>query len=211
MPKLGLNWQDCTKTDHEKIPLFSSRLLQISDSFHLKASFKFFLVLFETGNKVHVNLLRCRLFCSSAMFYKARSKVQIILCPKVWSIFCTRLSSRRIFQFSVVFLRWKSYEFAPARGSPDNVKDHVVTSQDYSKLEHLKTLLLRLTLAKVPTVSILLLISFVLHFQILLVEAIVFLSSTMLPGVANFKWEDENFPGIGSIMTKKMVTGFFQV
>ena len=61
--ELVVNRQNCTKTDHLKIPLFSSRLLRIFDDFHLKASFKLSLF-FKAGNKVTVTfyLLKYSLF-----------------------------------------------------------------------------------------------------------------------------------------------------
>ena len=94
------NKQDCTETGHVKIPLFSSRLLQKSDSFHLKASFKFSSILLRAvGNKVHVYLIQCSLFCSSALFSNAKSKVRFILCPNFWKFFWMRLDSRRIHHF----------------------------------------------------------------------------------------------------------------
>ena len=62
-----------------KNPLSTSRFLQVSDSFHLKTSFKLSLAQFQAGNKVHVYLIQYSVFCSSALFCNAGSKVQFIL------------------------------------------------------------------------------------------------------------------------------------
>ena len=49
------------------------------------------------------------------------------------------------------------------------------------------------------------------HFYILLVSAIVFPFYMLLFAVADFNWEDENFPSIVSTMMKKLFTGIFPV
>ena len=133
--------QDCTKTDRVIISVFSSRILQTSNSFHLKASFKFSLTFFQAGNNVPVYLLQCRLFRFSTLFSNARSKVQFILCPKIQNSFQMRLNSWMILQLFVVFFlqRW-AYEFAPAPGSLASVSDHVTTSQNYTSVEHVSIL-----------------------------------------------------------------------
>ena len=61
----------------------SSRLLQVSDSFHQKASFNLSLVQLQAGNKVHVYLIECSVFCPSALFSNAASKIEFILYPKL--------------------------------------------------------------------------------------------------------------------------------
>ena len=54
----------------------------------------------------------------------------------------------RTFIFCTFCLQWWGFEFAPARGSPAIVSDHVMTSQDYIKVEHVSTWLLNSRLAK---------------------------------------------------------------
>ena len=56
--------------------------------------------------------------------------------------------------FFVVFLELWGSDFAPARGSPANVKDDVMTCQDYRNGEHPKTSLLCSSLAKTPKVLV---------------------------------------------------------
>ena len=53
----------------------------------------------------------------------------------------------RSFIFCLCLLLW-GFEFAPARGSPASVIDHVNTSQDYIKFEHVRTWLLSSSFAK---------------------------------------------------------------
>ena len=55
----------------------------------------------------------------------------------------------KVFHFLSCFclLLW-GIDFAPARGSPASVSDHVITSQDYIKVEQVRTWLLSSSLAK---------------------------------------------------------------
>ena len=57
--------------------------------------------------------------------------------------------------FIVLLLQTSCIEFAPARDSYANVSDDVETNQDYTNGEHSKTCLLSSSLAKVPTVLVL--------------------------------------------------------
>ena len=41
--------------------------------------------------------------------------------------------------FFVVLYVMKGLYFAPARGSPARVSEHVLTSQDHTKVEHIRT------------------------------------------------------------------------
>ena len=43
------------------------------------------------------------------------------------------------FIFSTFCLYWWGFEFAPARGRPASLSDLIITSQDYIKVEHVKT------------------------------------------------------------------------
>ena len=52
------------------------------------------------------------------------------------------------FVFCTFCLKSGGFEFAPARGSPASVSDHVMTSQDYIKVEQVRTWLLSSSLAK---------------------------------------------------------------
>ena len=49
--------------------------------------------------------------------------------------------------FVLLFVNLGLY-FAPARGSPASVSDHVMTSQEYKKIEHVRTWLLTSSVAK---------------------------------------------------------------
>ena len=86
-----------------------------------------------------------------------------------------------------------------------------MVSQDYTEIENVKVRLLSSSLAKIPTVLTLTKISFALHFDILVLWAIIFSFYLVLLLVVNFNLEDRKLPGIASIMTQKMVTGFFPV
>ena len=52
------------------------------------------------------------------------------------------------FVFCTFCLKSWGFEFAPARGSPASVIDHVMISQDYIKVEQVRTWLLNSSLAK---------------------------------------------------------------
>ena len=52
------------------------------------------------------------------------------------------------FVFCTFCLKSWGFEFAPARGSPASVSDHVMTSQDYIEVEQVRTSLLSSSLAK---------------------------------------------------------------
>ena len=52
------------------------------------------------------------------------------------------------FVFCTFCLKSWGFEFAPARGSPASVSDHVMTRQDYIKVEQVRTWLLSSSLAK---------------------------------------------------------------
>ena len=54
-------------------------------------------------------------------------------------------SERLFFNFS---LYWWGFELAPARGSTASVGDYVMTSQDYIKVEHVRTSLPNSSFAK---------------------------------------------------------------
>ena len=127
-----------------KNPLFSSRLLQVSDSFILNASFKFSVVLLQAAKKVHVYLIHYSVFCSSALFSNAGSKVNVQINLCFW----------KVLQVFVNFVQGWGYEFAPAGESPASVSDHVMTSQVYTKVEQVETWRFNSSLAIVPTVLI---------------------------------------------------------
>ena len=50
--------------------------------------------------------------------------------------------------FIFLFFYWWGFELAPARGSPASVSDHFMTSQDYIKVEHVRTSLPNSNFAK---------------------------------------------------------------
>ena len=94
--------QDCTKNNFKNLAS-SSRLLQVSDSFQQKASFKFSLVYPQAGNKVHAYLVQSSVFWVSALFSIAGSKIQFIFYPTLWNCFWMRLYTRRFPQIIYFF------------------------------------------------------------------------------------------------------------
>ena len=135
-----------------KNPPSSSRLPQVSDSFHLKASFKFFTVYFKAGENVLVYLVECSVFCFSALFSNGGSKVEFNIYPKLWNCFLIKINSRRVLQTLCFFLQRWVFQYATAWGRPASVSNHFITCKDYTKVEHVKTWRLSSSLAMVTTV-----------------------------------------------------------
>ena len=68
------------------------------------------------------------------------------------------------------FFLWWDFEFAPENGSVAIFGYYVITSQDYTKVEHVKTWVLSSSLAKFPIVLIVTIMWCASRFHILLVR-----------------------------------------
>ena len=127
---------------------FLALVLQSFNSFDLNVFFQVLFSLFLTVYKGQVRLLYLGKVHSTGLFG---------LGLKFFLFFSLKSSNgfhveTQIFRRSFIFcyfclLPW-GFDFAPARGRPTSVSDHVMTSQDYIKVEHVRNWLLSSSLAK---------------------------------------------------------------
>ena len=114
---------------------FLALVLQSSNSFDLNVFFQVLFSLFLTVvYKGHTHLLFLRAVCS--MGFWSRLKVFLIFFRLKFSngFHVETHFFRRSFIFCYFCLLLWGIDFAPARGSPASVSDHVMTSQDYIKV-----------------------------------------------------------------------------
>ena len=89
------------------------------------------------------------LFFKIGIFWKVEIFVSVLffrLKSSIWFPARTHVFERSFF-FVLLFVNMWLY-FAPARGSPASVSDHVMTSQDYIEVEHVRAWLLSSSFAK---------------------------------------------------------------
>ena len=84
-----------------------------------------------------------------SFFWKAENNVSVLFF--VWSlqtVFRWNPYFRKVLHFLLILFVIMGLYFAPAHGRPANLSDHVMTSQDYIEVEHVRTWLLSSSLAK---------------------------------------------------------------
>ena len=141
--------QDYIKVEHVRTWLLAL-FLQSSNSFDLNAFFQDLFTLILTIYEVFFQLTVSGSLCSSGFFWRVENNVPVLFFH-LKSSNCFPVKTQvfgRSFVFSTFCLWWWGFEFAPARGSSVSVGDHVMTSQDYIKVEHVRTRLLSSSLAK---------------------------------------------------------------
>ena len=139
--------QDCIKVEHVRTWLFRSSLAKFLQ-FESECFFQVCFNLFLPAYMVHVQFLPW-----SLVFLLFFSPCEDRNFGFFWSEIFKRLFDEthvfgRSFNFCYFCLLLWGIDFAPARGSPASVSDHVMTSQDYIKVEKVRTWLLSSSLAK---------------------------------------------------------------
>ena len=128
---------------------FLALVLQISNSFDLKAFFQVSFSLILTVYKGNIQLLFLGAVCSTGLFGPAKSLFYFLFRLKSSNSFHVETHFfGRSFIFCHFCLYLWGFEFVPERGSPAGVIDPVMTSQDYIEVEHVGTWLLTSNLAK---------------------------------------------------------------
>ena len=123
--------------------------MQSSNSFDLKAFFQVLFSLILSVHKGRIQLLFLGAVCFRGLFGQAKSLFYFFFRLKSSNGFHVET---HIFGRSFIFCHFCLYllgfEFAPARASPASVSDHVMTCQDYIKVERVGTWLVSSSLAK---------------------------------------------------------------
>ena len=124
---------------------FLALVLQSSNSFNMKASFRVLFSLILTAYKGDIQLMALGSWCPIGLFLKVESDVSVVFfCLKSANCFPIKT---HVFGMSFVFFYFLFIMMGFEFGSDVSVSDFVMTSQDYIKVEHVRTWLLSSSLA----------------------------------------------------------------
>ena len=136
------------KVEHVRTWLLSSSRAKLQQ-FQPECFFHFFCSLSLPGFKVRRILLHLGTVCSTGLFGQCLKCILFFFRLKSSNCFPVKTHVLVMsFIYCTLCLRWLGFEFAPARSSPASVSAHVVTSQVYIKVEHVRTWLLSSSRAK---------------------------------------------------------------
>ena len=124
-------------------------VLQSSSSFNLNVFFNSYPVYFFLVKRAIFNYCIYGPFVPLGFF--ERSRIMFLLLFFVWNlqiVFPLKPMFSKGPSFFVLLFVIMGLYFVPARGRPASVSDHVMTSQEYLKVEHVRTWLLSSTFAK---------------------------------------------------------------
>ena len=127
-----------TSQDYIKVNMsgldFLALVLQNFNSFDLNVFFQVLFSLFLTVFKGHVQLLFFRGRVFHGVFWSRLKVFRIFFVWNLQTVFPLKPMFSKDSSFFVLLFVIMGIDFAPARGTPASVSDHVRTSQDYIKV-----------------------------------------------------------------------------
>ena len=142
--------QDYIKVEHVRTGLdFLVLVLQSSNSFDLNAFFQVLFSLIHTVYTGEIQLMALGWCCPIGFFKRSRIMFLLFFPSGIFKRF-SRWNPyfRKVLHFLYLCFVIMGLYLSTSRGSSANVSDHVMTSQDYVKVEHVRTWLLSSSLAK---------------------------------------------------------------